>query len=74
MRATGRRPSTAFLLVPLLTALALLVSSCGSAGPDARTMGPALPADAPFTHPASSSTGPSWTPCGSMPPPGGSPG
>ncbi|MER7408199.1 alginate lyase family protein [Streptomyces sp. NPDC000070] len=37
--------------MPLLTALSLLVSSCQGVDPDARTMGPALPADAPFTHP-----------------------
>ncbi|MEU6918507.1 alginate lyase family protein [Streptomyces olindensis] len=51
MWATRRRRTAAVLLVPLLTALALLVSSCAPAGPDARAMGPALPEDTPFTHP-----------------------
>ncbi|MFD5163817.1 alginate lyase family protein [Streptomyces hawaiiensis] len=51
MRTAGRRRTAALLLVPLLTALALLVPSYQADGPDARTMGPALPSDAAFTHP-----------------------
>ncbi|MFE7898081.1 alginate lyase family protein [Streptomyces sp. NPDC057424] len=37
--------------MPLLTALALLASACQAGDPDARTMGPALPSGAAFTHP-----------------------
>ncbi|GGX15075.1 alginate lyase family protein [Streptomyces lomondensis] len=51
MWAAGRRRTAALLLGPLLTALALLVSSCGAPGQHSRTMGPALPPDAAFTHP-----------------------
>ncbi|MGW0500336.1 alginate lyase family protein [Streptomyces sp. NPDC003007] len=51
MRSARRRRTAALLFLPPLIALALLVPSCRSDGPDARTMGPVLPSGAPFTHP-----------------------
>ncbi|MEV6961950.1 alginate lyase family protein [Streptomyces sp. NPDC051207] len=43
-----RRRVAALLALPLAAAL---VASCGTSGPDGRTMARALPADADFTHP-----------------------
>ncbi|MEU6182029.1 hypothetical protein [Streptomyces coeruleorubidus] len=47
MWSAGRRRTTALLL----TALALFAAACGAVDADTPAQGPALPADAPFTHP-----------------------
>ncbi|MEV0243321.1 alginate lyase family protein [Streptomyces sp. NPDC050674] len=51
MGSARRRRTAALLMLPLLTALALLVPSCRPDGPGTRAMGPVLPSDAAFTHP-----------------------